>query len=116
MDWSEAVRLAQRSRRQKATGRHDNWLQLALTFVPNAWFRLAIIHRAFHYVNSHPRGDPVYSLLNDKVERCEWQILEEETGPAASLSLSSRGIFSPYNLRYFLPPNLFLNSLVLPKL
>ena len=32
---SQAVRLVRRSRRQKAAGRHDNWLQLALTFIAN---------------------------------------------------------------------------------
>ena len=48
-----------------AAGRSLSELQLALTMHPSTWFRLAIIHRAFHYVNSHPRGDPVYSLLSD---------------------------------------------------
>ena len=46
---SQAVRLVRRSRRQKAAGRHDNWLQLALTMHPESWFQLANIDRAFHY-------------------------------------------------------------------
>ena len=61
---SEAVRLAHRSRWQKAAGQREKLLQLALTMskIVVPW---SIIPRAFHYVNSHPRGDPVYSLLND---------------------------------------------------
>ena len=35
--------MTRRSRRQKAAGRHENWLQLALTMHPNRWFQLAPI-------------------------------------------------------------------------
>ena len=62
---AHGVRLTHRSHRQKAAGRHACELQVALTMDPNRGSGWPIIHRAFHYVNSHPRGDPVYSLLND---------------------------------------------------
>ena len=52
-------RLTCRSRRQKAAGRHAWYLQLALRMDPIRAAGEAIIHRAFHYVNSHPReGTP----------------------------------------------------------
>ena len=63
------VRLAHRSRRQKVAGRRENSGATVLAFLASSQNVGSSSHsnmaRAFHYVNSHPRGDPVSSLLND---------------------------------------------------
>ena len=70
---AHGVRLAHRSRRQKARRPARKFCRTAcwrFSRQPrNVWFHghstVAIIETAFHYVNCHPRGDPVSSLSND---------------------------------------------------
>ena len=80
---AHGVRLAHRSRRQKARrpageamGQWQQDSQQAACFSSAKTSELAvdgggrvgrIIETAFHYVNCHPRGDPVSSLSNDMV-------------------------------------------------